>query len=179
MAKSLLLSLKGYIVPLTCPLCPSQRWHLGQLMDRFFCLCSWIRPLMSVSRPMAMWTGMPGKPGRMQGTPYMWKRPGPGMLALTRARPCTFRAQGQLPPVSLCSLAPWHPGVEQEVEAGVGDRMNLGGFDAKEVPLAEQKEPSRSPPTLCQPITAFTSCFSLMASLQASPYSDSQPLCQA
>ena len=56
--------------------------------------------------------------------------------------------------------------------------MNLGGFDAKEVPLAEQKEPSRSPPTLCQPITAFTSCFSLMASLQASPYSDSQPLSQ-
>ena len=123
---------------------------MGQLIDSKI-LSLQLGPPPDVSaRPTAIHDAL-GEPGGMQGAPSVWKRPRPGMLPLIPARPGTPGCGDSYHPCPCVPLYPdpWHAGVGQWVEAGVGNCVNLGGFDAKAATAAKSLQ---SCPTLCDPI---------------------------
>lgn len=142
-------SLKGFNCASTCLLCPSQRWHLGQLTDCYFFVsavglttfpASWSQR----ARLMMTWTWPPRthRYSRVQAASCMRERPGWGKVPSVPARLLILGAQGQLPSMSCvsCSLA----SREQWVEAGIGSCVNLSGYEAKEVPPCPLEKVERS-----------------------------------
>ena len=123
---------------------------MGQLIDSKILSLQLGRPPDVSARPTAIHDVL-GEPGGMQGAPSVWKRPRPGMLPLIPARPGTPGCGDSYHPCPCVPLHPdpWHAGVGQWVEAGVGNCVNLGGFDAKAATAAKSLQ---SCPTLCDPI---------------------------
>lgn len=166
MAKTLLLSLKGYAVPLTCHLCPSQRPHLGQLMDSYFLSLQLGPPLGVSEQADKMWTRCAGRArhSRRQGAACKWKRPRPGwcQLYLLGHQPSEHGdsyhlCPCDLKPLCLPSSAPWSLGLEQRAEAGVGNCVSLVDFDARRRPHKAERMLALTPYALPAP-----RCFHLL-----------------